>query len=31
MPSGARQLAWSDPVRIKIAGPRFKVIRGGKR
>jgi hypothetical protein len=31
LPAGARQLAWSDPVRIKIAGPRFKVIRGGKR
>lgn len=31
LPTGARQLAWSDPVRIRIATPRFKVIRGGKR
>jgi hypothetical protein len=31
LPTGARQLAWSSPVRIKIAGPRFKVIRGGTR
>jgi hypothetical protein len=31
LPTGARQLAWSDPVRIRIAGPTFKVIRGGKR
>ena len=31
LPAGARQLAWSAPVRIKIATPRFKVIRGGKR
>jgi hypothetical protein len=31
LPTGARQLAWSNPVRIKIAGPRFTVIRGGTR
>ena len=31
LPAGARQLAWSNPVRIRIATPRFKVIRGGKR
>jgi hypothetical protein len=31
LPAGARQLAWSAPVRVKIATPRFKVIRGGKR
>jgi hypothetical protein len=31
LPTGARQLAWSNPVRLRIAGPRFKVIRGGKR
>ncbi len=31
LPAGARQLAWSDPVRLRIATPRFKVIRGGAR
>jgi hypothetical protein len=31
LPAGARQLAWSAPVRLKIAGPRFKVIRSGRR
>lgn len=31
LPTGARQLAWSDPVRLRIATPRFKVIRGGTR
>jgi hypothetical protein len=31
LPTGAQQLAWSTPVRIRIAGPRFKVIRGGRR
>jgi hypothetical protein len=31
LPTGAQQLAWSNPVRIRIAGPRFKVIRGGTR
>lgn len=31
LPTGARQLAWSDPVRLKISGPRFQVLRGGKR
>jgi hypothetical protein len=31
LPAGARQLAWSDPVRLRISGPRFKVVRGGRR
>ena len=31
LPAGARQLAWSSPVRIRIAGPRFRVVRGGHR
>jgi hypothetical protein len=31
LPAGAQQLAWSTPVRIRISGPRFKVIRGGQR
>ena len=31
LPTGARQLAWSDPVRLRISGPRFKVVRGGTR
>jgi hypothetical protein len=31
LPAGARQLAWSEPVPIRISTPRFKVVRGGKR
>jgi hypothetical protein len=31
LPTGAQQLAWSSPVRVRIAGPRFKLIRGGRR
>lgn len=31
LPAGARQLAWSNPVRLRISGPRFRVVRGGKR
>jgi hypothetical protein len=31
LPAGASQLAWSSPARIRISGPRFRVIRGGSR
>lgn len=31
LPTGARQLAWSNTARIRISGPRFRVLRGGKR
>jgi hypothetical protein len=30
LPTGAQQLSWSDPVRIVVAKPRFRVVGGGK-
>ena len=30
LPTGAQQLSWSDPVRIVVAKPTFRVVRGGK-
>jgi hypothetical protein len=30
LPSGAQQMSWSDPARIVVAKPRFRVVGGGK-
>jgi hypothetical protein len=30
LPTGAQQMSWSDPARIVVAKPRFRVVGGGK-
>jgi hypothetical protein len=30
LPTGAQQMSWSDPARIVVAKPKFRVIGGGK-
>jgi hypothetical protein len=30
LPTGAQQMSWSDPARIVVAKPKFRVIKPGK-
>ena len=31
LPTGAQQMSWSDPSKIVVAKPKFKVVGGGKK
>ena len=30
LPTGAQQMSWSDPAKIVVAKPKFRVVGGGK-
>jgi len=30
LPTGAQQMSWSDPAKIVVAKPKFRIIGGGK-
>jgi hypothetical protein len=30
LPTGAQQMSWSDPSKIVVAKPRFRIVGGGK-